>query len=250
MTALSAFCARSLRLGLFALGTALLPAMSQAAAPFPLKGEKAAASRQSNKDLGRRKLAPGVSIARGSRVKVAFFDADSTLRESASGQLIAANAADVKLLPKVAGRIKQLNKDGYLVAIVSNQGGVGKNTTMADADGGLAQVAKLLAKRGARVDYYDFAEKQDIDRKPGNGMALRLESLLSSRYGATIDKQASMMVGDAGYKRADKNGPADVRPDGQPGTGTDFSNSDRGFADSYGVRFEHAPGYFVAKPTK
>jgi DNA 3'-phosphatase len=197
------------------------------------------------KPLGRRIIHPEWNPRDGRPVKVAFFDADSTLRLSKSGSPSANGARDVRLLPGVARRIKRLNRRGFLVAIASNQGGAGTRVSLEDADAALAYTGALIARRGARVDYYDFAEHPDGDRKPGIGMAERLEMMLASRHGLTIDKARSFMVGDAGWRRAGRNGPADVRPDGRPGT--DFSNADRLFAERYGVRFFHAPGYFVGR---
>jgi DNA 3'-phosphatase len=165
-------------------------------------------------------------------IPVAFVDADSTLRVSRSGSPTANEADDVYLLPFAAARIRELNDEGVLVAIVSNQGGVSKGYTPFEvAEGALVYVASQLNELGARVDYLDFADGYDEFRKPETGMAAKLDELLAEKCGANIDYARSSMTGDAGYKE----GSDDVHPDGRPGD--DFSNSDRLFAENLGIPF-------------
>ena len=72
-------------------------------------------------------------------VKVAFFDADSTLRVSRSGLPTSANAADVEVLPMVAKTTARLSKAGYLITVISNQGGVGEDKNRFQEDPPRAQ---------------------------------------------------------------------------------------------------------------
>src|SRR6188508_2373519 len=65
------------------------------------------------------------------KVRVAFFDADSTLRVAKNYTVSANGPKDVNILPFVGPKIAELNAQGYLVAIVSNQGGISKK----DANG-------------------------------------------------------------------------------------------------------------------
>jgi DNA 3'-phosphatase len=184
-------------------------------------------------DLGRRKLADTFSYAGNGPVKVAFLDADSTLRVSSSGSVSANGPTDVRLLPFVADRLKELADDGYLIAIVSNQAGVQYgHVTMETADSALMHTVDLIRAAGAEVHYVDYAESNGPDRKPNPGMAERLDAMLRDTFGpdAAIDKATSMMVGDSAYKRGH-----DTRPDGSPGT--NFSSSDRRFAEGWGVPF-------------
>lgn len=172
-------------------------------------------------------------------VKVAFFDADSTLRISRSGTPTANAKDDVYVLPFVASKIAELNADGYLVAIVSNQGGVAAGYTPIDvAEGGLLFVGEQLDKLGAKIDYMDFAEEKNDFRKPKTGMAELLVELLDEKCHLSIDWDSSFMVGDAGYKK-DVDGP---HPDGRPAD--DFSNSDRGFAENLEIPFSEPTDYF------
>lgn len=175
-----------------------------------------------------------VAPAKG-RVKIAFFDADSTLRVSKSGSPTADGVRDVAILPKAAQKINALAKQGYLIAVVSNQGGIAAGyVTDKVADGALRHTFSLLGKKGAPVHYYDYAAGNGKDRKPGSGMGERLAQTVR-QLGKQIDWKNSIMVGDAGYKRG-----VDVMPNGQ--AGQDFSNSDRRFADNLRKKVSKAKG--------
>ena len=180
------------------------------------------------------------------RVKVAFFDADSTLRITRSGGVAADSGHDYALLPGAAAKMKQLSRDGYLIAVVSNQAGVKAGFINKQiADGGLRNMARALSAEGAPVHYYDFAMDYNRDRKPRPGMAERLARQVHGKFGKQVDWKGSIMVGDSAWKRG-----KDLQPDGRPGT--DFSNSDRRFADSVrktmrspaGVKFHHPKTFF------
>jgi len=191
----------------------------------------------------RREIAASFRPAPDQKVKVAFFDADSTLRVAPSGSVSANSATDVAILPMVAPRLAELEKQGFLIAVVSNQLGVAKGyVTLETADGGLKTMIAHLASHGATIHYYDFAEAEDANRKPEPGMANRLEALVQSKFGVTIDWEKSFMVGDSAWKKG-----ADLEPDGQPGS--DFSNTDRLFAESVaklhpGFTFQHPRDFF------
>ena len=172
-------------------------------------------------------------------IKVAFFDADSTLRISRSGNFTAREREDVFILPFVVAEVERLNEEGYLVAAVSNQGGVASGVTPIEvAEGALVFVAEQLHGVGAKIDYLDFAPEKDEFRKPKTGMADMLVDKLEEKCGIAIDWESSFMVGDAGYKR-NVDGP---HPDGRPAD--DFSNSDRGFAENLGIPFSEPTDYF------
>jgi DNA 3'-phosphatase len=172
-------------------------------------------------------------------IAVAFFDADSTLRVSKSGSVSANGVDDVNVLPFAAARIAELNEDGLLVAVVSNQGGVASGILPFEvAQGALAFTAARLGDLGARVDYFDMADKKDEFRKPQTGMALELDRRLEETCGVGVDLERSFMVGDSGFK-AGEDGP---HPDGRPAD--DFSNADRLFAENLGVPFHEPTDYF------
>lgn len=190
---------------------------------------------------------------------VYFFDADSTLRPAMRPGVPVNHPDEVVLLPFVAEEIRRVNQMGCLVWVISNQAGVGDgHATMANVDAALLRTVELLAAEGAIVHGYDFAEFRDDDRKPGTGMMRRLEDLIRQRTGRAsgdaIDRQRSVMVGDAGWQQGRKalparNGrpareaiPADPRPDGTPGFS--HSNSDRLAAERFGIRFIEAAEFF------
>lgn len=174
------------------------------------------------------------------KIKVAFFDADSTLRVSKSGSVSANGINDVQILPGMGGKLQELAQKGFLIYIVSNQGGVqSKAVTCEIADGALYYTVQQIEADGGVIHGYDFAENSDEFRKPDIGMALRLEQNLKLKFGknARIDLTKSFMVGDSAYKKG-----VDTRPDGKPGT--HFSNSDRLFAEKLGVEFIEAAVFF------
>jgi len=191
----------------------------------------------------RQDLSTWTCRADGAAQPVAFFDADSTLRVSKSGTVTADGPTDVNILPFVARKIIELDELGYLVAVVSNQGGVGNgHQSYEDAEAALAFTVSQLGRLGARVHTFDFAENYDGFRKPEPGMGTRLDANLRTRCGAGIDMARSLMIGDSAYKR-NSDGPS---PDGRPAD--DFSNSDRLFARSFGVWFEEPLDAFGWRP--
>jgi DNA 3'-phosphatase len=173
-------------------------------------------------------------------IKVAFFDADSTLRVSLQGAVSPNTPRDVKLLPYMTKKINDLKNQGYLIYVVSNQGGVeDKIINCATADGALKYAVDLIRAEGAIIHGYDFAEFKNRDRKPDIGMASKLEKILKNKFGSTaqIDKQQSIMVGDSAYKKQ-----IDITPEGK--LGTHFSNSDRLFAENLGISFLEPAVFF------
>lgn len=189
--------------------------------------------------LNRQKILDNSFAKENGQVKIAFFDADSTLRVALSGNVTATTADDVMLLPWVEKKIAELNKAGFLVAIASNQGGIANGfVTQEIADGALYTTIRLIRERDANaiVHYFDYAEANDSYRKPEKGMGLRLESILREK-GLTIDWAQSFMVGDSAYKTD-----VDHHPDGRPGT--HFSNADRLFAKNLGISFFEPNDFF------
>ena len=176
-------------------------------------------------------------------LKVAFFDADSTIRVSKLGTPSPASKPEnILILPDIEQKLRKLMLERYVLAIVSNQAGVSLGyTTLEDADITMAATLKLLKEKKVFFNYYDFADKYDENRKPKIGMALRLEDKLQ-KLGIQIDWANSFMVGDAAWKRGKDN-----RPDGK--IASDHSNSDRLFAENIakihsGFKFYHPTDYF------
>ncbi len=203
----------------------------------------------------RQTISPAFQPKNKTKIKVAFFDADSTLRVSKSGSVSANAPDDVRILPHMGAELKKLAAANYLIYIVSNQGGVqaGK-VTCETADKALLYTIQSIENDGGVIHGYDFSEKDDETRKPGIGMATRLERILKTRFGsaATIDKKHSLMVGDSAfkkgtdYKKNDEHGNWVVANKDDVGAvpGTHFSNSDRLFAANYGIKFIEASVFF------
>ncbi len=189
--------------------------------------------------LARRRLAATYLAPGKGPVKVAFFDADATLRVALSGGATADGPGDVALLPNVARTLGRLSREGYLIAIVSNQAGVSAGRiSLEDADAALEETVELIRKGGGDVHWVDFAERKDSHRKPAVGMALSLETFLKETFGdhAVIDKKHSFMVGDSAYTRRE------IEPDGE--RGDDHSDADRLFAQNLGVSFQDPADFF------
>lgn len=226
--------ARSLRSALAPFGLALSLFTLATTAPGCAEQDDATdeAEAQASKALKARRELSFACPKKSDPIKVAFYDADSTLRVSKKNAVSATSVDDVDILPFAAKHMKAMNKSGFLVAIVSNQGGVAAGkTSYAVAEGALLTTAKKLARLGAQVSYVDFAEADDENRKPKTGMADLLDTLLQKKCGRGFDRSLSTMTGDSGYKEH-VDGP---HPDGRPAD--DFSNSDRLFAENVGIPF-------------
>lgn len=193
--------------------------------------------------LKRRTISPSFVPPAAPKLRIAFFDADSTLRVAPSGKPSANFATDVALLPLTVEPLQKLASEGYLIAIVSNQAGVARGyVTLENADAALAFTVAGLASLGAPIHYFDFADLEDDDRKPEIGMARRLADLASTTWSKAVDWENSLMVGDSAW--AEKR---ETEPDGTPGD--DFSNSDRLFAENLqkafgGTAFHHPRTFF------
>ncbi|GIP63837.1 D,D-heptose 1,7-bisphosphate phosphatase [Virgibacillus pantothenticus] len=125
-----------------------------------------------------------------------FLDRDGVINEVLSERVKFVNQPeDFYLLPGVGEAIKQFNKLGYFVFVVTNQGGVGLGYM---TEGELAKVhqkmAEELALYGAVVDAVAYCPHKPhagcACRKPNAAMITRL----AKKY--NIDLTTSYMVGD------------------------------------------------------
>lgn len=174
----------------------------------------------------------------GRTLRVAFFDADNTLRNAQSGKPSPHGRKDVVIYPHCFSRLKELCDSGYLLAIVSNQAGIELGyISRGEVEEAMHATMQTFAEKGIQFHYYDYAEHYDEDRKPEPGMAWRLERRLHMA-GYSVNWAESFMVGDAGWKKD-----RDLQPDGLPGS--DHSNSDRRFAEN--IAMKH-PGFGFFHP--
>lgn len=136
------------------------------------------------------------------RNRAVFLDRDGTLIEDV-GYL--SDPDGVQLLPGAAEALRALRADGFLLALVSNQSGIGRGLITTDeADAVHRRVVEVLARQGVTID-----DARYCPHGPDDGCACRkpLPGLLHDAAGALdIDLAASVMVGnteaDVGAGRA------------------------------------------------
>ncbi|KAI3406759.2 pnk1 [Candida oxycetoniae] len=186
---------------------------------------------------------PRVTNSSDSKVNIAAFDLDDTLINTKSGMKFSRGPNDWKWWRQsVPETLSKLYKQGYLIAIFTNQGAVvtlgGKNS-FSNFKQKLEAIQSSLAKRYKVKELYVFAspkkpakvsissDKQHKSmRKPEIGMWNALVSILQER-GISVDLENSFFVGDAA---------------GRP---KDFSDSDLQFAKSANLTFKIPEEMFI-----
>lgn len=126
-----------------------------------------------------------------------FLDRDGTIN-SDEGHYYIYKKEDFVFNPGVIDGIRRLNEAGYLVIVVTNQGGVAKGEyTIEDVEAVHAYMCAELKKHGARIDKIYYCPHHDSVapcscRKPAPGM---IEQAIRE---FDIDKSASLLIGDGG----------------------------------------------------
>ncbi|KAI4242256.1 MAG: hypothetical protein L6R40_004127 [Gallowayella cf. fulva] len=168
---------------------------------------------------------------------------DSTLISTLSGNIFAKDASDWRWwhisVPTV---LKKLYADGYLIAILSNQGSLGLKTDPKSVQSDPKSLSNFKSKAGTVFSQLDLpvillaATARDKYRKPRGGMWTELleELDLDAREGP--DLEASFFVGDAGGRAA------------RSGVKADHSCSDRNFAANVGIEFRTPEEFFLHEP--
>lgn len=130
--------------------------------------------------------------------KAIFFDRDGVINDN-SELYYTFRIQDFKLNPGVTEALKILSRKGYLLIIITNQGGVAKGVyTRADVDK-LNEEIKLVFKQSdieiTEIFYCPHHPSQSkcLCRKPGS---LLIEKALA-KY--KIDPFKSYMIGDSGH---------------------------------------------------
>lgn len=180
------------------------------------------------------------------RVKVAAFDLDGTLITTKSGAKYSKGPQDWKwwgnsstLVPE---KLASLYKDGYIIAVFTNQGAVVVNGPAKSYNNfklKLGLIQDDLKKQYQVSELYVFAspkkpaktptssdEQHKSTRKPEIGMWKAFENDLAMD-GKTIDLQNSFFIGDAA------------------GRLEDFLDSDLNFAKNAGLEFKTPEEFFV-----
>lgn len=143
------------------------------------------------------------------RRRIAAFDFDSTLITSASGRTFSRDASDWKWWDSsVPGRLKELHNDGFLIAIISNQGGISLKPDPKTVKSDQKRLADFKTKVTAVLTQLDLpisiyaATSRDQYRKPRMGMWQELLEDYDVEHADTVDLENSVFVGDAGGREA------------------------------------------------
>ncbi|TKA63730.1 hypothetical protein B0A49_06522 [Cryomyces minteri] len=203
---------------------------------------------------------PGSSQA---RQRVVGLDFDSTLISPASGKKFGRDALDWKWWhSSVPGTIKTLARDGHLIVVMSNQGGIslrGDSKTLKMDQKRLSdfkgKVAAVLAQLDIPITVY-AATGKDQYRKPRTGMWQQLIKDYEVESADSVDLENSVFVGDAAGRPGSMNN----------GAAKDHSCSDRlanckgqndqqlirrrDFASNVGIDFKTPEEFFLGEQPK
>ncbi|KAL9592511.1 MAG: hypothetical protein Q9179_006644 [Wetmoreana sp. 5 TL-2023] len=168
---------------------------------------------------------------------------DSTLISTSSGNVFAKDATDWKWWHvSVPSTLRQLHADGYLIAILSNQGSIGLKSDPKSVKSDQKSLSNFKSKANSVFNQLDIpivllaASARDQYRKPRTGMWTELLEELDLDGEDGPDLAASFFVGDAGGRAARSGGKAD------------HSCSDRNFATNIGIEFKTPEEFFLHEP--
>lgn len=127
--------------------------------------------------------------------KAIFLDRDGVLNEEIGDYI--KSLSEFKILPDVAEALKLFQDEGYILVVVTNQGGIAKKLyAVEELDKMHAHLNSELKKAGVILSkiYYcphhpDFSDPCEC-RKPGSGM------LLQAIEEFDIDANQSFIIGD------------------------------------------------------
>ena len=129
--------------------------------------------------------------------KVAGFDLDATLIETASGKRFATGPQDWKFMRRVPEKLKSLHKEGFKVVIFTNQFGILKGKPTKPE---FKEKIETIASRMQIPLLLLASTTKDVYRKPCTGMWQYL--LEHENGGKEVDMDASFYVGDAAGREA------------------------------------------------
>ena len=133
---------------------------------------------------------------------------------SASGRTFGRDANDWKWWHStVPGKLKELHEAGYLIAIISNQGGISLKSDPKTVKSDQKRLAEFKGKLSAVLHQLDLpisvyaATARDDYRKPRLGMWQELLDDYDLDAANVVDIENSFFVGDAGGREAVAGGP-------------------------------------------
>jgi D-glycero-D-manno-heptose 1,7-bisphosphate phosphatase len=123
---------------------------------------------------------------------VAFLDRDGTLIEDVG---YPRDPAEVRLLPGALDALQELRRQGFSLAVVSNQSGIGRGLiSPSEAREVHERFVDLLAAGGVAMDAVEYCPHAPWDgcpcRKPGTLMLERVAAALDAR------PEDSVLIGD------------------------------------------------------
>jgi D-sedoheptulose 7-phosphate isomerase len=132
---------------------------------------------------------------------VVFLDRDGVINKKMPEGDYVKKWSEFSLLPDVYEAIKLLNKNNYLVIIVTNQQCVGKGIISTETLQSIhARMIKIMEGRGTRIDAVYVCphtiQEQCSCRKPETGLFEQAIMDLRRR-GISIDRNKSYMIGDS-----------------------------------------------------
>ncbi|MCJ1485322.1 hypothetical protein MMC06_005496 [Schaereria dolodes] len=176
------------------------------------------------------------------RTKIAAFDFDSTLIQTSSGNVFGKSAADWRWWHVcVPGALKKLYDEGFLIVVLSNQGGISLKSdpkTVKSDQKRLsvfkAKATSVFAQLAIPISIY-AATTRDIYRKPRPRMWDVMLDDHDLDVGEGPNLVHSVFVGDAGGRAK------------RIGFKEDHSSSDRDFAANVGINFQTPEEYFLGE---
>ena len=137
-----------------------------------------------------------------------LLDLDGTVRNPASGADFAKNSEDYKLVDGIEEKIYQYRDAGYIIAGITNQGGVAAgHKTKDDVMSEFRFLLSLFKEKdsfdtiracpdmeGGKVKQYSY---RSLLRKPDMGMLAKLEIDYKEDYDIIIDWNNSLFVGNS-----------------------------------------------------
>src|SRR5213594_3107755 len=124
--------------------------------------------------------------------RAVFLDRDGTL---IADKDYLHRPEEVVIFPTAAGALKDLQKAGFKLFIVSNQSGVGRGYfTLADVERVNRRLVELLARDGVRFEKIYFAPEGPEQPSPGRKPSPQF--LFDARDEFGIDLAQSYMIGD------------------------------------------------------